>query len=136
MKIKLLVLLSLTLTFSALAKSSSVGKVSCSAAIPLIIGPQSSVVVSALKNNTRTIAFKKNSKDVAKKFITQCTIQASFLNCKWKTGKISIDTSYLNHDEGINVGLGTVGAYNYYEAKATIYRTFINKTENLRCRPN
>jgi len=117
-----------------MANLKSDGYLSCSAPIPLIIGPQSTVVISALKNNKRTIIFKKNSNDVAKKFTAQCSTQASFLNCKWKTGKISIDISHINRDAGINVGFGTVGGYNYYESKATVYRTFINKTEKLRCR--
>jgi hypothetical protein len=134
MKTKLLLILGLTLSLSALANLKSDGNLSCSAPIPLIIGPQSTVVISALKNNKRTITFKKNSNDIAKKYSAECSIQASFLNCNWKTGKISIDISHLNRDEGINVGFGTVGGYNYYESKATIFRTFINKTEKLRCR--
>jgi hypothetical protein len=128
MKIKILLLLSLTLSISAFAK------VSCSASIPLIFGPQSTVTVSSLKPGNRTITFRKNSKDTTKTYSSNCSIQASIFTCKWKTGKISIDTSYLNHSPGINVGLGTVGAYNYYEAKTTIVRTFVNKTEKVHCR--
>ena len=119
-----------------MAKSKSDRRLSCSAPIPLIIGPQSTIVLSPIKNNKRTITFKKNSRDITKKYVTKCSTQASFLNCEWKTGKISIDISHLNRDEGINVGFGTVGGYNYYESKATIYRTIINKTEKLRCRVN
>lgn len=111
-------------------------KLSCSAPLPLVIGPQSNVVLLPTQNENgkRSITFRKNSKTSTQSFNADCIFQASILNCKWKTGKIVIDTTQLKHDSGINTGLGNVGAYNYFSAKTTIKRSIFNKVENVRCR--
>ena len=116
--------------------SPSQGKLTCSAALPIIFAPKSTVVLlpSSSDEGLRSITFKKNTKSKIESHQADCSTQASILTCMWKTGKIKIDTTSILHDDGIAIGGSRVGAYDYFNAKTIIKRAVLNKIESVRCR--